>query len=265
MKSLLMLSLSLRLSIHNRPGATRGHFGAAPPKRKLCSPKRKLCSPKRGLCTKELNRLGVLECKSRPKLVFATGIFVIFVDWHRISWHIWDEDLFFFLEITRFRPERPFKFVISAGKSFGIFSEDLLYFFWWSPIFGRKKRLNYWFQPENPLEFKWRPFFLEITRFRPWKTFEYLMSTGKYLRISVKTFFFWRFSLNFWSSLCSCDPDWDKFLVPPCTSRIHIYKLLVPPQNLFLPPPPPPPPPVTLFWHRTWYTNNPACSLSLLI
>ena len=32
------------------------------------------------------------------------------------------------------------------------------------------------------------------------------------------------------------DPDWDKFLVFQCPSQIHMNKLLVPPQNLFLPP-----------------------------
>ena len=91
-------------------------------------------------------------------------------------------------------------------------------------------------------------------------------SAGKFLTISVNTFFFvlffWRslfcffgdhheflagktfqfliyrrkIPLNFWSSPCFFDPDWDKFLVPPCPSRIHINKLLVPSQNLFLPP-----------------------------
>ena len=75
-------------------------------------------------------------------------------------------------------------------------------------------------RPEKPLEFpieslakRWRPFFfLETTCFRP--------------EISLE------------------------FLVPPCPSRIHIHKLLVPPQNLFLPPPP-----VTLFWRRAWITT----------
>ena len=43
--------------------------------------------------------------------------------------------------------------------------------------------------------------------------------------------------LFFWSSPCSYDPHWNKFLVPPCPFRIHINKLLVAPQNLFLPPP----------------------------
>ena len=45
-----------------------------------------------------------------------------------------------------------------------------------------------------------------------------------------------KISLNFWSTSCSFDTDWDKFLMPPCSSQIYINELLVPPQNLFLPP-----------------------------
>ena len=33
------------------------------------------------------------------------------------------------------------------------------FFFWRSPVFGRKNRLNLRFLPENPLQFQWRPFF----------------------------------------------------------------------------------------------------------
>ena len=61
----------------------------------------------------------------------------------------------------------------------------------------------------------------------------HLFSAGKTVLISD---FGRKIPLSFWSSPCSFDPDWDKFLVPPCPSRIHINKLLVPPQNLFLPP-----------------------------
>ena len=110
------------------------------------------------------------------------------------------------------------------------------------------------------------------------KTAWNLISAGKPLAISVKTFFFlfgdhlnsagktaWisnigrKIPLTFCSSPCLFDPDWDKFLVPPCPSRIHINKLLVPIQNLFLPPPPPPPPPppVTLSWRwACWLRAN---------
>ena len=38
------------------------------------------------------------------------------------------------------------------------FGEDL-FFFWRSPNFGRKKRLNFGFRPKNHSEFWRRPFF----------------------------------------------------------------------------------------------------------
>ena len=61
------------------------------------------------------------------------------------------------------------------------------------------------------------------------KPLKILISAGKSLAISVKTFFsFWRSSdfgrkipLTFCSSPCLFDPDWDKFLVPPSPSRIY--------------------------------------------
>ena len=122
------------------PAPRRAYQGRAPLSDCLCPPKRKLCPPKRGLCLKKLTGLGLLECKSRPKLVF-------FVDWQRISWRFWDGDLFL----------------------------------WKSPVFDRKNRLNF----------------------------------GQ------------KIPLNLCSSPCSFDPDWDKFLVPPC-----------PPKIYFCPPPP---------------------------
>ena len=90
-------SLKPASSAHQcKPGATRGHFGAVPPKwLHVC--------PKRGLCSEESS--GLLKCKSRPKapklaliaLEFASKncFFVVFVDSHRISWNLGDEDLFF--------------------------------------------------------------------------------------------------------------------------------------------------------------------------
>ena len=103
-----------------------GHFGAVPPKWLLVLPKWKLCSPSEDCAPKKLTGSGLLECKSRPKLVFGSGIFVIFVDWHWISWHFWDEALFF-LKITCFRPEKLFEFLISAGKSLWIFGLHLVH------------------------------------------------------------------------------------------------------------------------------------------
>ena len=129
-----------------------------------------------------------MKCKSRPKLVFATGIFVIFVNWHRISWHFWDEDLLFFGD-QLYSAGKTFEFLISARKFLRISVKT--FFFWRSPVFGRK---NVWISD-----------------------------------------FHRKIPLNIWSSSCSFDSKWDKFLVPPCPSRIHINKLLLPPQNLFLP------------------------------
>ena len=50
---------------------------------------------------------------------------------------------------------------------------------------------NFWrLTPDFMILLGWRPlFFFEITRFRPEKTFEVLISARKSLRISVKTFF----------------------------------------------------------------------------
>ena len=74
------------------------------------------------------------------------------------------------------------------------FGEDLFFFvFWRPPDFGRKKPLNFRFRPENHSQFRWRPFFfcfLETTWFWAEKTFEFPISAGKSLSISVKTFFF---------------------------------------------------------------------------
>ena len=108
----------------SRPGATGGMLpGRAPPQMTACAPPSEDCGPKK------FTGSGLLECKSRPKLVF-------FVDWHRISWHFWDENLFSFFG------DHPF----SAGKTAWIsdfgrkipckFGENL--FFLRSPVFGRK-------------------------------------------------------------------------------------------------------------------------------
>ena len=126
------------VGIQPGPASRRGIPGPCPPKWLFVPPKRKLCSPSEDCAPKKLTCLGLLECKSRPTLVFAAGIFnfcvLTLAFWHR------------------------------------------------SLVFGRK----------NPL--------------------------------------------NLWSSACSLDPAWDKFLEPPGPSRFHTNKLLVLPQNLFLSP-----------------------------
>ena len=43
------------------------------------------------------------------------------------------------------------------------FGEDP-FFFWRSPVYGRKNRLNFRFRPANPSRFWWKPFFLLRSR-----------------------------------------------------------------------------------------------------
>ena len=101
-------------------------------------------------------------------------------------------------------------------------------------------------------------FFLENTWFWPEKPLEILISAGKPLAISVKTFFFlygdhlisagktaWisnfgrKIPLTFCSSPCLFDPDWDKFLVPLSNSLKINFSC---PSKIYFCPPPPPPP-----------------------
>ena len=153
-----------------RPGATGGHTGGRAPQLTACAPPNENCAPPSEDCApKKLTGSGLLERKSRSKLG-------VFVDWHQILWRFGDEDLFFF---------------------------------WRSPVFGRKNRLNFRFRLENPLQFQWRPFFfLEITCLWPGKT-AWISDFGR------------KIPLTFCSLPCVFDPEWDKFLVPPCPSRIH--------------------------------------------
>ena len=98
-----------------------GHIGPVLPQVTACAPQTKIVPPKRGLCPEEIKRLGALERKSRPKLVF-------FVDLHKFLRRFWDEDLFF------------------------VFC--FFFFFWRSPVFGRKNYLKFRFRPKNPLKFQ---------------------------------------------------------------------------------------------------------------
>ena len=79
----------------------------------------------------------------------------------------------------------------------------------------------------------------DFMTFLEWRPFSFFF--GDHLFLAGKTFEFRKIPPNFWSSPSLFDPDWDKFLVPPCPSRIHINKLLVPPKIYFCPP-------VTLSW-----------------
>ena len=108
------------VGFETRPGATGGHSGAVPPQMTACAPPNGNCAPPSEDCApKKLTGSKLPECKSTPKLVF-------FVDWHRISWRFWDEDRFFFWS-TCFRPKKPLKFPISAGKFLWIFAPHLVH------------------------------------------------------------------------------------------------------------------------------------------
>ena len=77
------------------PAPWEAYRGRAPQMTACAHPNENCAPPSEDCVSKKLTGSGLLECKSRPKLVFATGIFIIFVDWYRIWCHIWDEDLFF--------------------------------------------------------------------------------------------------------------------------------------------------------------------------
>ena len=204
--------------IRDRPGATGGIPGPCPPEMTACAPPNENCAPpERGLCPEEINRLGVTGVQIKAQIGVCHRYFCNFCEltpdfMTYLGWRP------FVLEITSFRREKMFEFLISAGKSFRISMKTFLFVFfifileitcfqpektfefvisprksliisaktfllWRSSVFDRKRRLNFWLQPENPLEFQWRFFFFEITCFRPEKTFEFLISSGKSLWI----------------------------------------------------------------------------------
>ena len=156
-----------------------GHTEAVPRQLTACAPPNENCAlPSENCAAKKLTGSGLLERKSRSKSGF-------FVDWHRIFWRFWDEDLFFF-EITCFWPEKPLEFLAISVKTF---------FF----------------------------LFLEITCFWPEKPLEFPISDGKSL---------WLFAPHF-AYLIQTGIN---FLCPRASLEFTQNKLLVSPQNLFLPP-----------------------------
>ena len=109
------------VGFETRPGATGGHSGAVFPQMTACAPPNGNCAPPNEDCSpKKLTGSKLLECKSRPKLVF-------FVDWHRISWCFWDEDRFVFFEAPVFSRKKTLEFPISAGKFLWIFAPHLVH------------------------------------------------------------------------------------------------------------------------------------------
>ena len=143
---------------------TRRHRGAyrgrAPPTGCLWPPNENCSPPKRGLCPEKINRLGASGAQIEAQINVFCGLtpdFVTFLGWRpffffEICFRLENssEDLFFF-EITFFRPEKPLEILISAGKSLEISVKTffIYLFFWRSPAFGRKNRLEFRFRPEN--------------------------------------------------------------------------------------------------------------------
>ena len=102
---------------------------------------------------------------------------------------------FFFLEIICFWSEKPLRFSISARKSLRISAKTFFYFYFLrSPVFGRKNRLDFRFQPEKAFGSRGRLFFFsEITCFWSEKPPKFSISARKSLRISAKTLIFFSF------------------------------------------------------------------------
>ena len=96
------------------PAPLGAYRGRVPPTDCMCPPNENCAPPSEDCAPKKLTGSGLLERKSRSKLVFK-------VDWHQILWRFWDEDLFFFFFWVfgrknrlnlRFRPENPFDFLL---------------------------------------------------------------------------------------------------------------------------------------------------------
>ena len=103
------------------PAPRGGIRGPCPPTECLCPPNENWAPPSEDCAPKKLTGSGLLERKSRSKIVFL-------VDWHLILWRFGDADLFFFSEIICFRPEKTLEFAISAGKSLWLFAPHLVHF-----------------------------------------------------------------------------------------------------------------------------------------
>ena len=100
---------------------TRRHGPGMPPQLISCAPPNENCAPpKRRLCSEENNRIGALERKSRPKLVFFVDLKLekpLEIPISARKSLEYSVKPFFFLEVTCLQPEKPLEFPISAGKS----------------------------------------------------------------------------------------------------------------------------------------------------
>ena len=104
------------------------------------------------------------------------------------------------------RQEEPCEFSTSAEKSVSISAKTFFFWrspvfgrknclnfrfrpkkiFWKSPVFGWKNRSNFRFWPKNPSQFRRKPFFLEITCLWAEKPFEFPISTEIAVSIADK-------------------------------------------------------------------------------
>ena len=90
--------------------APRGAYLGGAPQTTACTPPNENCAPTSEDCApKKLTGSGLLECRSRPKLVFATGVFVIF--WSDTGFHdIFGVKTFFFFGDHLFSAGNPLQF-----------------------------------------------------------------------------------------------------------------------------------------------------------
>ena len=104
----------------------------------------------------------------------------------RLNFWFWPENLsefqwtpFYFFRDDLFSAEKS-DWISDFGQKIYLNFNEHPFFFWRWPVFGRKKRLNFWFRPENLSEFQWTPFFFsEMTCFWPEKAIELLISARK--------------------------------------------------------------------------------------
>ena len=138
--------------LRNSDPAPRGHTGTVPPQLTACAPQTKIVPPQaRTVPRRNLQGQGFWSANRGPNYCFW------WTDTRFNDVFGMKTFFYFFLEIACFRPEKPLEFAISAGKSLAI---SMKTFFWRSPVFGRKNRLNLRFLPENPFDFVLLTFFI---------------------------------------------------------------------------------------------------------
>ena len=98
-----------------------------------------------------------------------------------------------------------------SGRKTNLYiGKDLIFFFWRSPDFGRKKRLNFRLRPKNHPQFWWRPFFFFF-----WRPPDFGRKKRMNFRFRPKNHsqFRWRHP-NFWGYVLKIPPH-QNFLDPP--------------------------------------------------